>query len=57
MISGFVCIGLAFWCSGEFGNKAALLITWVGLFALFRGIESFISAFQVRRVRKQLVTA
>ena len=56
MISGFVEIGLAFWCSGEFGNKAVLLLTWVGLFALFRGIESFISAFQVRRYRKQVVT-
>ena len=57
MISGFICIGLAFWCSGEFGNKATLLIVWVGLFALFRGIESFISAFQLRRLRKDLAAA
>jgi hypothetical protein len=57
MISGFICIGLAFWASGEFGNKATLLIVWVGLFALFRGIESFISAFQLRGARKELAAA
>jgi uncharacterized membrane protein HdeD (DUF308 family) len=57
MISGFICIGLAFWASGEFGRKATLLIVWVALFALFRGIESFITAFQLRRIHKELATA
>ena len=57
MINGFICIGLAFWASGEFGRKATLLIVWVGLFALFRGIESFITAFSVRRIRKTLAPA
>jgi uncharacterized membrane protein HdeD (DUF308 family) len=57
MISGFICIGLAFWASGEWGKKATLLIVWVGLFALFRGIESFITAFSVRRIRKELAAA
>jgi uncharacterized membrane protein HdeD (DUF308 family) len=57
MISGFICIGLAFWASGEWGRKATLLIVWVGLFALFRGIESFITAFSVRRIRKELAPA
>ena len=56
-VSGFIEIGLAFWASGEFGNKAVLLITWIGLFALFRGIESFISAFQLRSLRKRLTHA
>jgi uncharacterized membrane protein HdeD (DUF308 family) len=57
MISGFIEIGLAFWASGEFGNKAVLLITWIGLFAIFRGIESYISAFQLRSLRKRLAHA
>jgi uncharacterized membrane protein HdeD (DUF308 family) len=57
MISGFICIGLAFWASGEFGRKATLLIVWVALFALFRGIESFITAFQLRRIHKELAAA
>jgi uncharacterized membrane protein HdeD (DUF308 family) len=54
MIAGFICIGLAFWASGEFGKKAYLLIVWVGLFALFRGIDSFFTAFSLRHVHKEL---
>lgn len=52
MISGFICIGLAFWAAGEFGNKATLLLVWIALFALFRGISSFITAFQLRHIHK-----
>jgi len=54
MISGFICIGLGFWAAGEFGRKATLLIVWVGLFALFRGINSFFVAFALRHERKEL---
>jgi uncharacterized membrane protein HdeD (DUF308 family) len=54
MISGFICVGLGFWAAGEFGRKAALLIVWVGLFALFRGINSFFVAFSLRHVHKVL---
>ena len=54
MISGFICIGLAFWCSGEFGKKAYLLLVWTALFALFRGINSFFVAFALRHEHKEL---
>jgi uncharacterized membrane protein HdeD (DUF308 family) len=54
MISGFICIGLAFWASGEFGKQAYLLLIWAGLFALFRGINSFFVAFSLRSLRKEL---
>jgi uncharacterized membrane protein HdeD (DUF308 family) len=54
MISGFICIGLGFWAAGEFGRKAALLIVWVGLFALFRGIDSFFTAFSLRHAHKEI---
>ena len=57
MITGFICVGLGFWAAGEFGRKATLLIVWVGIFALFRGIESFITAFHIRVMRKRLATA
>jgi uncharacterized membrane protein HdeD (DUF308 family) len=56
MISGFILIGLAFWASGEFGKKATLLLVWVAVFALFRGINSFITAFQLRHVHKGFET-
>jgi uncharacterized membrane protein HdeD (DUF308 family) len=54
MITGFIYIGLAFWTAGEFGKKATLLLVWVSLFALFRGISSFITAFQLRHVHREL---
>jgi uncharacterized membrane protein HdeD (DUF308 family) len=54
MISGFICIGLAFWASGDFQHKSILLIVWLGLFALFRGINSFIVAFTLHHIDKEL---
>jgi uncharacterized membrane protein HdeD (DUF308 family) len=54
MITGFICIGLAFWAAGEFGKKAYLLLIWAGLFALFRGINSFFVAFALRHVHREL---
>jgi uncharacterized membrane protein HdeD (DUF308 family) len=53
MITGFICIGLAFWASGDFQHKSILLIAWLGLFALFRGINSFIVAFTLHHLEKQ----
>src|SRR5262245_21383566 len=38
LIVGIICIGLAFWASGDFERKSILLVAWVGLFALLRGI-------------------
>ena len=52
MITGFICIGLAFWASGDFQRKSILLVAWLGLFALFRGINSFIVAFSLRHLEK-----
>jgi uncharacterized membrane protein HdeD (DUF308 family) len=53
LITGSLCIALAFWASGDFNRKAILLITWVGLFALFRGINSFVVAFTVRALEQE----
>ena len=56
MLTGFLCIGLAFWASGDFSRKAVLLVTWLGLFALFRGINSFILAFTLHHIEKNVAT-
>jgi uncharacterized membrane protein HdeD (DUF308 family) len=53
LITGSICIGLAFWASGDFNRKAILLTVWVALFCLFRGINSFIVAFTVRSLEKR----
>jgi uncharacterized membrane protein HdeD (DUF308 family) len=56
LITGGVCIGLAFWASGDFERKAILLVTWVALFCLFRGINSLVVAFTVRALEKEART-
>jgi uncharacterized membrane protein HdeD (DUF308 family) len=56
LITGVLCIALAFWASGDFNRKAILLTVWVALFCLFRGINSFIVAFTVRHLEKEGVT-
>ena len=53
LITGLACIGLAFWASGDFDRKAVLLVTWVGLFALFRGISSYVVAFTMHHLEKE----
>jgi uncharacterized membrane protein HdeD (DUF308 family) len=45
---GVLELALAFWAVGYTGRSAALLILWVGLGALAKGITSIIVAFQVR---------
>ena len=57
LITGILCIALAFWASGDWNKKAILLITWVALFCLFRGINSYVTAFSVRHVEKELRAA
>src|SRR5262249_54764355 len=54
MIVGFVCIGLGFWASGDFGRSATLLVAWVGAFALLRGITHILIAFSLRGAHKDL---
>jgi len=53
MITGFACIGLAFWASGDFQRKSILLVAWLGLFALLRGINSLIIAFTLRHLGRE----
>ena len=50
LIAGAIQIGLAFWAAGDWGNKAALLIIWVGATALIHGVLQIIRAFILRPV-------
>ena len=49
LIGGIIQIGLGFWASGYPGRSASLLILWVGIGALVRGITQIVAAFQVRK--------
>jgi uncharacterized membrane protein HdeD (DUF308 family) len=54
LIVGLVCIGLAFWASGDFDRKAILLTAWLAAFALLRGLTHFLIAFALRGEHKEL---
>jgi len=49
---GILEIALAFWVVGYPGRSAAMLILWVGIGALMRGIMTIISAFEVRHMTR-----
>jgi uncharacterized membrane protein HdeD (DUF308 family) len=46
---GVIEILLGFWAAGDFGRKEILLVVWVGVTALTRGIAEILLAFSLRR--------
>jgi len=48
LVIGFAQILLAFWAAGDFGNKAFLLIVWVGATALAHGVLQIVRGFELR---------
>jgi uncharacterized membrane protein HdeD (DUF308 family) len=52
LIIGIAEVLLGFWAAGNFGNKVILLVVWVGVAALTRGISEIIFAFQLRHMRE-----
>ena len=54
LLSGIVQIIIAMWAIGYPGRSAYLLILWVGISALARGIAQIILAFQVRSYGKSV---
>jgi len=49
MLSGIFEIILGMWASGYPGRSAQLLILWVGIGAVIRGVTQLIMSFQVRK--------
>jgi uncharacterized membrane protein HdeD (DUF308 family) len=52
LLIGLAELLIGFWAAGDFGNRQILLIVWVGVLALIRGIESIVFAFRVRDLRE-----
>ena len=49
LVAGILEIVLGFWASQQaFPARGALLLLWVGFFALFRGISEIVIAFELR---------
>ena len=55
LIVGVLELLLGFWASQQyFAPRAALILVWVGFFALFHGIGEIVMAFEMRRVHKAM---
>lgn len=55
MLIGFAELVIGFWAAGDFGNREILLVVWVGVAALTRGITEILLAFSLRSAGKAAV--
>jgi uncharacterized membrane protein HdeD (DUF308 family) len=54
MIAGIIEIILGIWAMGYPGRSAALLILWVGIGAIIRGVVEISAGFHVRKVAEEV---
>jgi uncharacterized membrane protein HdeD (DUF308 family) len=54
LVLGILEILLAFWVAGSFRNKAILLVVYVGIVALTRGITEIFLAFKLKGLGREL---
>lgn len=52
LVLGIIEVVLAFWVAGDFRSKAILLVAYVGIVALTRGITELFVAFKLRSLKK-----
>jgi len=57
LVLGIIEVLLAFWVAGDFKKKAILLVVYVGIVALTRGITELFLAFKLHRIKKELAAA
>ena len=54
LVVGLLEILLAFWVAGSFRDKTILLVAYVGIIGLSRGITELIVAFKLKGLKRQL---
>jgi len=54
LVVGLIELLLAFWVAGNFREKAILLVVYVGIIALSRGITELFVAFKLKGLRRRL---
>ena len=54
LVVGIAEVLIGFWAAGYWGRAAILLVIWVGVIALMRGITEIIFAFKLRSAGKAL---
>jgi len=52
LIAGVLQVAIGFWATGYPGRSAWLLLLWVGIGALIRGVTQLFLAFQVRKIHE-----
>jgi uncharacterized membrane protein HdeD (DUF308 family) len=52
LLLGIAEILIGFWAAGDFGRKRILLVVWVGVLALTRGVSAIVFAFAARELRE-----
>jgi uncharacterized membrane protein HdeD (DUF308 family) len=58
LVVGILEILLAFWASQQFfAPRAALILLWVGFFAMFRGFTEIFLAFAIHSEQKEMAAA
>jgi uncharacterized membrane protein HdeD (DUF308 family) len=57
LIVGLIELGLAVWVAGDFNEQVILLVLYVGVMCLSKGITDIILAFGLRGVQKELAAA
>ncbi|MCZ7588937.1 MAG: DUF308 domain-containing protein [Gaiella sp.] len=57
LVAGIVEVLIGFWAAGYWGRSAILLVIWVGVIALIRGITEIVFAFKLRSARKAVAAA
>ena len=57
LVVGIIEILLAFWIAGSFRNKVILLVAYVGIIALSRGITEIFLAFKLKGLRRRVAVA
>lgn len=50
LIAGIIEIALGIWAMGYPGRSAALLIIWIGIGAIIRGVAEIVTAFHVHKL-------
>jgi uncharacterized membrane protein HdeD (DUF308 family) len=57
LIAGAATVGIAFWAVGSLERSVTLLVLWIGLGALFRGVNQIFLAFEYRHLGDEANTA